>query len=66
MLFLTGYPSKHKYPRQTLRTGFGTLVAGELREQTEQSSDTKVTAQIKLHKKSKNVFKVKKKSFSTL
>lgn len=63
MLFLTGYPSKHKYPRQTLRTGFGTLVAGELREQTEQSSDTKVTAQIKLHKNQKMSLRLKKSHF---
>ena len=63
MLFLTGYPSKCKYPRQTLRRGFGTLVAGKLGELTEQSSDTKVTASIKLHKNQKVSLRLKKKSF---
>lgn len=44
MVFLTGYPSKQKYPRQTLRRGFGTPVTRKLREDTERSSDMKVTA----------------------
>lgn len=66
MLFLTGYPSKCKYPRQTLRRGFGTLVAGKLGEQTEQSSDTKVTASIKLHKNQKVSLRLKKSHFYSM